>query len=114
MVKSWYILFFQLRVAPERVLSWNGYQAMRRMMLTSSRPNPFYAADLDRYVNAWAQPGALTAMLNWYRAALRWGQRKTVSLARIRVPVLMLWGRPLERNGTTEHRSLRSRSAGFT
>jgi len=93
LVKSWYILFFQLPSIPERVMRWNRYQTMRQMMLASSRPNAFEAADLDRYVNAWSQPGALTAMLNWYRAAFRWGQRKMVSPARIRVPTLMLWGR---------------------
>jgi pimeloyl-ACP methyl ester carboxylesterase len=93
LMKSWYILFFQLPSIPERVMSWNGYQTMRWMMHASSRPNAFEAADLDRYVNAWSQPRALTAMLNWYRAAFRWGQHKIVSPARIRVPTLMLWGR---------------------
>ncbi len=92
LLRSWYILFFQLPGVPERVMTWNGYQAMRRMMITSSRPDTGIAADLDRYVTAWSQPGAMTAMLNWYRAAFRWGHRRTVSPARIRVPTLMLWG----------------------
>ncbi len=91
-LRSWYILFFQLPGVPERVMSWNGYQAMRRILITSSRPDTGISVDLDRYVTAWSQPGAQTAMLNWYRAAFRWGQHKTVSPARIRVPTLMLWG----------------------
>ena len=34
----------------------------------SSRPGTFSDADLAHYRRAWSQPGALTAMLAWYRA----------------------------------------------
>jgi pimeloyl-ACP methyl ester carboxylesterase len=48
-------------------------------------------ADLARYREAWAKPGALTAMLNWYRALLR----KKLTLKeekRLAMPVRIIWG----------------------
>lgn len=90
-LRSWYILFFQIPGLPEALLRANRFAGMRRMLLASSRPGTFSREDLRRYREAWAQPGALTAMLNWYRAALRSGDgyRET---ARVRVPTLILWG----------------------
>ena len=43
------------------------------------------------YREAWSQPGALTAMLNWYRALhLSEGQFPATPL--VTVPTLILWG----------------------
>ena len=39
---------------------------------------------------AWAYPGALPSMLNWYRALIRYPVRPRHS--RVRVPTLILWG----------------------
>jgi hypothetical protein len=50
------------------------------------------AEDFRRYRDAWAQPGALTAMLNWYRA-LRLPAASPAA-ARVRVPVRLIWGDP--------------------
>jgi pimeloyl-ACP methyl ester carboxylesterase len=41
-------------------------------------------------VKSWACPGALTSMLNWYRALLRYPPRPQHS--RVTVPTLILWG----------------------
>ena len=49
-------------------------------------------SDLARYRDAWAQPGALTAMIDWYRAAVRSGGRLPGN-ARIAAPTLIIWGR---------------------
>jgi pimeloyl-ACP methyl ester carboxylesterase len=48
--------------------------------------------EADEYRKAWAQPGALTAMINWYRAILK---RKFTKIApgSITVPVHIIWGR---------------------
>ena len=56
----------------------------------SSRPGTFGDADLARYRRAWSQPGALTAMLAWYRA-VRLQQPPTTPL-RVEVPVQVIWG----------------------
>lgn len=96
LLKSWYIFFFQIPRFPEWVLSRSGYAAMRRMMVSSSNPGSFRAPDLDYYVTAWSQPGALTAMLNWYRAIFRTslglGEDKETQDVRVWVPVLLIWG----------------------
>ena len=43
------------------------------------------------YRQAWSQPGAVTAMLNWYRALV---QQPPAAMPdpRIKVPTLMIWG----------------------
>jgi pimeloyl-ACP methyl ester carboxylesterase len=90
--KSWYMFFFQLPLIPERLLAANDFAAAKRALRAES-PDAFGDADVERYVEAWSQPGALTAMLNYYRAALRRSPRS--SLARLRsidVPVLVIWG----------------------
>ncbi len=90
LLRSWYILFFQVPGLPEWLLrrrNWRwGAQALRR----TSRPGTFGAAEVARYKVAWAQPGAVTAMVNWYRAlrlsaGARW--------PRIGVPVQIIWGK---------------------
>ena len=96
-LKSWYIFFFQIPRFPEWIMSrWN-FAPMRRMMHASANPDTFSESDLEHYGEAWSQPDALTAMINWYRATfrsnlrvLRRSGRKRA--ARIPVPTLMLWG----------------------
>jgi pimeloyl-ACP methyl ester carboxylesterase len=70
-----------------------------------AKPGSFSAEDLARYHEAWTQPGAVHATINWYRASFRSMMRDTiVAGARlkhaetksasipIRVPSLVLWG----------------------
>jgi pimeloyl-ACP methyl ester carboxylesterase len=97
MLKSWYIFFFQTPRFPEWIMSHRKFTLMRRMMHASANPGTFNESDLDHYVQAWSQTGALTAMLNWYRAMFRGSLRafrrsgKSRS-ARITLPTLILWG----------------------
>ena len=58
-------------------------------MVAASGPGVFSPADLDRYVEAWSRPGALTAMLAWYRA-LRFF--RPMERGRVLPPVLVIWG----------------------
>jgi pimeloyl-ACP methyl ester carboxylesterase len=89
--KSWYIFFFQLPWLPEaftRANNWkNGVAALRG----SSRPGTFREADLAQYRAAWSQPGAITGMINWYRALLR-SQPQPIASPRVKVPTLLIWG----------------------
>jgi epoxide hydrolase 4 len=89
--KSSYIAFFQIPWLPERVLRARNWAATVKSLRKTSRPGTFPDADLVLYREAWSQPGAITAMLNWYRAALRKGPRLTQS-SRVTVPTLLLWG----------------------
>lgn len=89
--KSRYIAYFQLPWLPERKLAADGYRAFRAIFRKSSKPETFTEAELGRYSEAAAQPGALTGMLAWYRAALRRPPRRPPSF-RVEPPTLILWG----------------------
>ena len=89
LLRSWYIFFFQLPRLPEVLLARQNYAALARSMRGSSRPGTFSAAEMAQYRAAWSQPGALTAMLNYYRAVTR---SRSPADARIRVPTRLLWG----------------------
>jgi epoxide hydrolase 4 len=94
LAKSWYIFFFQLPWIPEWGLARRGCEAIGRvfrdMAVDKSR---FPEEVLHVYRNAAAAPGALTAMLNYYRALIR-GFRRTSrrGTPRIDTPTLMIWG----------------------
>lgn len=90
--RSLYAGFFQLPHLPEAMLSADHHRALKRALLRTSLPGTFSEADLDIYEEAWSKPGALTAMLNWYRA-LPGFQPKDRSGSRLPTPVLVMWGR---------------------
>lgn len=90
LLRSWYVLMFQLPWLPEALLR-RGNFAMLARALRGGRRGTCSDADLARYRQAWAQPGALGAMLDWYRAAPRIAARPLPSV-RVRVPTLLLWG----------------------
>ena len=86
--KSWYIGFFQVPVLPERMLMANGGAAIRRMFSGVALPPDVLAV----YTGQIAEPGAATAMLNWYRA-MRLPRPHMPDLARvIETPTLVVWG----------------------
>lgn len=60
--KSWYRLLFLHEGKAETVLQQNDWELFRVIFDG--------AADIDSYIEAMAEPGALTAGLNWYRANL--------------------------------------------
>jgi pimeloyl-ACP methyl ester carboxylesterase len=90
--KSSYVFFFQLPGLPERAFRRNGFAYAVKSLQGSSRPGTFTDADLDLYREAWSQPGAVRAMIHWYRAALRSRSQASAS-TRIPVPTLLLWGK---------------------
>ncbi len=89
--RSWYGGFFQIPWLPEKMLSANNFGAMVRGMKNSAKKNTFAPVDFEKYKEAWSQPGALTSMLNWYRAAFRFPPRMPDD-QRVKVPTLMMWG----------------------
>lgn len=89
--RSSYIFYFQLPWLPERKLGRDSARLLRRMFERTSRPGTFSPAELERYAEAALRPGALTGMLNWYRAALRHPPRPVAS-RRVSVPTQILWG----------------------
>jgi pimeloyl-ACP methyl ester carboxylesterase len=90
--KSWYILFFQLPWLPEGLTRLRNWWFGRKALRGSSRRGTFSNDDLQAYQAAWAQPGAMRSMINWYRAAVRFLLRGPKS-RRVAVPVHIIWGR---------------------
>ena len=91
LAKSWYMLFFQLPRLPEALLRANDFKRLANALVGTSRPGAFTPEDLGIYRAAWAQPGALTGMLNWYRA-LRLGAPLPRGSGRVTIPVRLMWG----------------------
>ena len=90
LLRSYYVGIFQVPVLPERRLTAHDGRVLRRAMAGTSRPGSFPPQDLERYAEAWGHPGAMTAMLNWYRALVRLPRRPA---PRVRASTLILWGR---------------------
>lgn len=90
--RSWYFLFFQIPWLPETLLITQNSERLVQSLKGSSRPGAFTDEEFVEYRKAWAQPGALTTMINWYRAVLQVQPRRLPS-PRITVPTLILWGK---------------------
>lgn len=94
--KSWYLFFFQIPWLPERLLGRDGARAVGEAIRGSSvDPERFPDEVVDVYRRNAAQPGALTAMINYYRALLRGGgarRQQAAGFPVIDTPTLMLWG----------------------
>jgi epoxide hydrolase 4 len=92
---SWYLLFFQLPWLPERILRRRDWALLVGALRNTSPPGVFSDPDLEQYKKSWARKGALTAMLNWYRAApLRPSKFALDSKAsRVKVPALLISGK---------------------
>ena len=90
-MRSSYILYFQIPKLPETLLKRNQWKTLVESMRRTSRPNTFTLEDFSLYRKAWHQDGAMTAMLNWYRALV---QRPNVLSRNLRItqPTLLLWG----------------------
>jgi epoxide hydrolase 4 len=87
-LRSSYAAFFQFPLLPEAVLGAGHSSLLARALIKSSRSDAFTAKEIAEYRQAWERPGALTGMLNWYRAL-----RFRPSLKeRITTPTLVLWG----------------------
>lgn len=102
---SWYILFFQLPKLPERlVASRKGIERILRGWSPSSH-EAFSDTDIGAYTAAIEKPGAATATLNWYRAAMR-SPQIALRMPKIEAPTLVLWGERDHCLGTGQLRGL--------
>lgn len=94
---SWYILFFQLPVLPELALRARDFALLRAVFRREpTRPDAYDTEDIERYVEAFRQPGALRAAVAYYRA-LRLGGSSGAGPAGarrgvIQAPTLVVWG----------------------
>ena len=92
--KSWYVFFFQIPCLPEALLLARGAEAIdnafRGMAIDKSR---FPDEVLRVFRENASVPGAMTAMLNYYRALFRGARElRKQPMATIEIPTLFLWG----------------------
>lgn len=91
--KSWYIYFFQLARLPEWSLGRNGAAAIKRAFTGSAANLDQFPDDvMDIYARAAQRPGALTAMVNYYRALRQFPDSGDIGDGRVDIPTLMVWG----------------------
>jgi len=91
LLRSWYVFAFQVPVLPELLFQFNDYAAIANAFIEEAiDKSAFSSADLDAFKDAAAKRGALTAMVNYYRAALteittdkHWDI--------LRIPTLLIW-----------------------
>ena len=73
---------FQFPLLPEFVVA----KTLRKTLSDSGLP----PTDVDRYVKDMAEPGALSAALNWYRGMLLGGKPLSPDVT---IPTTYVWGR---------------------
>ncbi|MDR2985262.1 MAG: alpha/beta hydrolase, partial [Nocardiopsaceae bacterium] len=87
--KSWYFFFFDLPELPESVVHADHWRFFRHFLRDA---HPAYTpGEMDRYVDAWSQPGAATAMINYYRSSVR-QKNPEEQLRPVQAPTLVIWG----------------------
>ena len=92
-LRSWYMAFFQLPKLPEAMLTARGARAIGQAFVGMAVDKARFPAEVtDVYRRNALIPGAMTAMINYYRANTgmlsRWGDTPPV----IEAPTLMVWG----------------------
>jgi pimeloyl-ACP methyl ester carboxylesterase len=87
---SWYVRAFQIPWLPEALLRAGNFRSALEALRQSKAA--LSDQDAERYREAWRQPGALTAMINWYRAILR-HKFDVIAPASLKVPVQIIWGK---------------------
>jgi pimeloyl-ACP methyl ester carboxylesterase len=89
--KSWYVFFFQIPCLPEFILGRRDARKIgglfRDMAIDKSR---FPDSVLKIYRESAQKPGRLTAMLNYYRARIRFPTKIPTGI--LKIPTLMIWG----------------------
>jgi pimeloyl-ACP methyl ester carboxylesterase len=89
-LRSWYVLFFQLPWLPELLLTAKQGEVLVRGF---RRQTPHIPAELlETYRRNVIQPGAATAMLNYYRANVGGLSAGSGADRKIEIPTLMIWG----------------------
>lgn len=94
--RSWYMGLFQIPRLPEAMLSMcQGYVIGKIFTRMAIHREHMPEEIVERYRQQACAPGALTAMLNYYRAVLRGGgalRQRTLGYPKIEIPTLVIWG----------------------
>ncbi len=89
--RSWYFFFFNIPDLPETVVHANHWHFFRHFLRDA---DPAYTPEeIERYIEAWSQPGAATGMINYYRSSVRTPLKQAEEQIRpISAPTLVIWG----------------------
>ena len=89
--KSWYVYAFQIPKLPEWQFARDNFKLIDR---TFAQVKHMTAEDIARYKAAYRQPGALTAMIDWYRTLVRdlVRARFQIGAETVTAPTLLIWG----------------------
>ena len=91
--KSWYIAFFQLPWLPELTMGAGGARAIGDAFVNMAVDKSRFPPEVtDVYRRNASQPGALTAMINYYRVNRDALGSRAGGAPMIEVPTLMVWG----------------------
>ena len=90
--KSWYVAAFGIPWLPEALMRAGNYRALADALRATKHPGGFSEADIEAHRAAWRRKGALTGMVNWYRAVLT-HPFQPESAYHIRPPTLFIWGK---------------------
>jgi epoxide hydrolase 4 len=90
--KSSYVFFFQLPWLPERRIRAENFAVLEKMLRRDPAPGTFTDEDIRLYMEALARPGALTAAVNYYRAAFRFPPRVRGRMWPDGLRTLLIWG----------------------
>lgn len=89
-LRSWYIAFFQIPRLPESLFARNARLVAEGIRQTAVHPEVYSDADIAAYARAIAQPGAMRAAVDYYRALVRWGLWRHTKP--VDTPTMMIWG----------------------
>ncbi len=95
--RSWYFFFFQMPIFPEWLFTANDAKAIGDAFLNMAVDKSRFSEDvLEVYRKQALEPGAMTAMLNYYRALFRaWPRMQPMRYFEanpLATPTLMIWG----------------------
>ena len=89
---SRYVSAFRLPWLPELLLRSGNFKGLADALRQATRADAFSAADLAQYRAAWAMPGALSGMINYYRSLLA-KDMPLDAMPRVPVPTRIIWGK---------------------
>lgn len=95
MMRSWYMLFFQIPWLPEFLIRLNADNTFTRTFRGWARRKEMFPDDvISVFKKAMLEPGALTAGINYYRATARDpnSMRQAKDFPDITVPTQVIWG----------------------
>lgn len=93
--KSYYIFLLQVPRLPEWIISRDLSKFFKKHFkrLSPNSPEAVSDASIEKYVEAYSKPHALTSTINYYRKALRTiGHMRLKTKLPLTLPVLLIWG----------------------